>query len=100
MKITYSRGFDLPVAIYCTPNFKASEPGLTLIAREATINGSWEAVGLDGLVGRGRKPSLVLRAATEKGPRLGRGVLSLTGSEFVTWVTSKCLIPSQSSRIK
>ncbi|CAK9054669.1 Modification methylase NlaIV (M.NlaIV) (Cytosine-specific methyltransferase NlaIV) [Durusdinium trenchii] len=50
VKVTFSRGLDLPVAVYVTDEFKREEPGLTLILRHACSNG-WQAVGADGVRG-------------------------------------------------
>ena len=57
MKIAYQQGFSLPVAVFVS--------GLTMLVRHACHG--WEAASKDGLKGRGRKPSLLLKAAAEAG---------------------------------
>ena len=101
VKVTFSRGLDLPVAVYVTDEFKREEPGLTLILRHACSNG-WQAVGADGLRGRGRKPSLILRGASESAEGLGgfRGVLCFAGSAFVAWLATKSRLNSGTMRVK
>lgn len=101
IKTQYKRGLDLPAAIYLTDTFKREEPGLTLIARDACSKG-WQAVPMDGLKNRGRKPSLLLHGRKETVPGLNgaKGVLRFTGSKFVSWLASKCLKAEGSSRVK
>ena len=90
MKIAYQRGFSLPVAVFVSKFFQEKEPGLTMLVRHACQ---------DGLKGRGRKPSLLLKAAAEAGQGM-RGVKSLTSAQFVAWLTQTCLNRSLSSRIR
>ena len=85
MKIAYQRGFSLPVAVFVSNFFQEKEPGLTMLVRHACQHG-WEAASKDGLKGRGRKPSLLLKAAAEAGQGMRR-VKSLTSAQFVAWLT-------------
>ena len=93
MKVAYQTGFTLP--------FQDKDPGLSMLVRHACERG-WEAVGLGGLKGRGRRPSLFLKTAAERAQGLHgmRGVKPLTGKQFVAWVTQACLNRSQTSRIR
>ena len=102
-KAAYSRGLSKPVALCCSEAFKQEEVGMTMVLRHACQNG-WSAVPVDGLKSRGRKPSIFLRGCNESeripGLQGARAVLSFTANGFVDWVTSKCLIPDKTGRIR
>ena len=97
-KVTYNSGLMLPVAVFTSNDFKRQEPGMTMILRDACSHG-WQAVAVEGLRGRGRRPSLHLKASSERVQGV-RGVLLLTGNEFVTWLTGKCVNKTLTARVQ
>ena len=99
VKLVFHRGLDIDAAVYVTNGFKASQPGLTGLLREACAHG-WLACKANELKGRGRKPSLLLRGDAEvvQGFKRTR-VKSLSGVDFVRWVTKTCLNQGLSARV-
>ncbi|CAL1162991.1 unnamed protein product [Cladocopium goreaui] len=101
VKLTFHPGQEIQVAIFVTDTFKAEEPGMTLLLREACARG-WQAVRAEDLKGRGRKPSLHLRGAGEAIPAgfNKTRVKCFTVTEFLRWLTATCLNKTASSRVK
>ena len=97
-KLSFTSALQLPVALFLTRGFKTAEPGLTMILRDACTKG-WQAVGLEGLKGRGRKPSMALTAEGEQLQGLGRGVLCFTAQGFLSWINAKCVIRRETYRV-
>lgn len=98
-RLEFRRGLDMEVAIFLTDTFKAEEPGLTLIMREACHQG-WKAVRMEGLKGRGRKPSLLLKGRAETVQGFQRtGVKCMTSLDFVQWLNRTCLNKSLSAHV-
>ena len=97
-KVSFTSALRLPLALFLTPGFKRAEPGLTMILRDACTKG-WQAVGLGGLAGRGRKPSVALTVEGEQLEGLGRGVLCLTAQGFFSWIDAKCVIRKETYRV-
>ena len=92
IKMSYHRGVDSRVLVYVTEGFKAKEPGLTLILREACLH-RWEAVTMEELVRRSKGPkniALLLKAADEALGLQNRGrIVVLDGDAFVSWAATK-----------
>ena len=101
VKLTFHPGQDIQVAIFLTGTFKAEEPCLTLLLREACARG-WQPVRAEDLKGRGRKPSIHLRGAGEAIPAGFRKtrVKLFTADEFLRWLTAAGLNKQASSRVK
>lgn len=73
---------------------------MTLLLREACARG-WKAVTAEGLKGRGRKPSLLMRGEGEIIDGMGRTrVKCLTANEFLRWFAGVCLKKEASARVK
>jgi len=103
VKLSYQRGVDHPVFVYVTDNFKATEPGLTLILREACGQG-WKAVAMDELTRRSqafRNVALLLKGRHEEMQPMRRSrILKMDGCEFVAWVSKKFLKVDASAWVK
>ena len=97
-KLVFHRGLDIDAALFLTVGFKRANPNMTLLLRQACASG-WKAVGAQGLHGRGRKPSFFLRGPEEL-HRAKPPVKTLTGVQFVQWVTKTCLNYRLSARIR
>ena len=94
VKLTYQRGVEYPVFVYVTDSFKATEPGLTLVLREACGQG-WKAVTMDELTRRSqafRNVALLLKGKHEELLPVRRSrILKMDGDGFVDWVSKKFL---------
>ena len=99
-KLVFHPGRDLQVAVFLTETFKAEEPGLTVLLREACQRG-WQAVTSEGLKGRGLKPSLNLQGAGEATHAFAKTKVKCFGSaDFLRWMTTTCLNKEASARVK
>ena len=92
VKLVFHPGQDIKAAVFVTAAFKAEEPNLTLLLREACSRG-WQAVRAEDLKGRGHKPSFFLRGEGEAIPATfsQTRVKCFTGKEFLRWLTGTCL---------
>ena len=91
IRMQCTKGLASSVAVCLTDQFKATQPGLTMILREACANG-WCAVARAGLKARGREAALLLCGDREvESISAPRGVQCLTADAFVDWVTAKFL---------
>ena len=100
VKLSYRPGHQIEAAVFVTNAFKAEEPAMTVLLREACRRG-WTAVTKEGLKGRGRKPSLLLRGEGEIIDGFGRTrVKCLTANEFLRWFTTVCLHKEASGRVQ
>lgn len=98
-KLVYHPGQDLQIAVYVTEAFKAEDPGLTVLLREA-CNRGWQAVLPEQLKGRGRKPSLFLQGAGERTQGFhNTNVKCFESADFLRWLTTTCLNKEMSARV-
>ena len=100
VKLEFHRGLDIDVAVFVTHAFKAAEPGLTSLLRDACRSG-WHAVRANDLKGRGRKPSLLLRQDGEvvQGFTSKSTVKCFNGVDFCRWLLRTCVNQRQGARI-
>ena len=100
VKLCFQRGYDIEAAVFVTDQFKQEKPGMTMLLREACVQG-WKAVKAEDLKGRGRRPSLLLRGEGEAIAGFEKTrVKCFSADEFLRWLTTSCLQKDSSGRVK
>ena len=103
-KMTFQKGVEQKVRVFCTQSFQTEAPALTLVVREACSRGlGWPATSFEEAQKKDFwKWDFGLRGKTEQlAPAPGRckKKIHLNGDDLVTWATREFMLPGQSAWI-